>query len=526
MTRAAIYNRFWHTSGGGERYSAAIGQFLARSGVEVDLIGHEDVDLEALGSMLALDLSRVNLRVIPDAGDHAVAAVSSEYDLWVNATHMSRLMPRARRSVYICWFPAPLDYDQPTVRRAVNRYFGPYLRRPSGDRPWRRTDGWLPRENAGKSWLAWTSGDAGLEVAPGEELVLEAMLCRPGLPQTDLVLSRVDGGEVQRIKVGPRSKPARIVMPASKELLSLRLRSDASDSRKDDPRMLGVVVAGLRTAGRATLRERLVNRYPWLSAEPTDLKFLDSYDVVLAISTFTRDWVLRLWGIEPDVLYPPVAVEQIAPAELREPVIVSLGRFFPPEVGHSKRQLEMVHTFRKLVASGLMPDWRLVLIGGCEDAHLPYLHQVMAAAEGLPVEIHANAPRALVRSTLSTASIFWSATGVGMDEKRHPWANEHFGMSTVEAMAAGCVPVVIDRSGQREIVRDGVDGFRWAHEKQWRKRTLQVATKPELRARLAAAAIARADEFSDFSFEKRWADVVSRHALLPEPSGRDIEPVP
>ena len=526
MMRAAIYNRFWNTMGGGERYSAAIGQSLSRSGVEVDLIGHESVDLEALGSMLALDLSGVNLRILPDAGDGAVAAVSSEYDLWVTATYMSQLRPRARRSVYICWFPTPIDYDEPTVRRAVKRYLGPYFRQPSGDRPWRRTDGWHPRENAGKSWLAWTSGDAGLEVAPGAELVLEAMLCRPGLPRTDLVLSRVDGGELQRIKVGPRSKPARIVIPASKELLSLRLRSDASDLRKDDPRMLGVVVGGLRTAGRATLRERLVNRYPWLSLDSTDSEFLDSYDVVLAISTFTRDWVRRLWRIEPDVLYPPVAVEQVAPVEPREPVIVSLGRFFPPEVGHSKRQLEMVHNFRKLVASGLMPDWRLILIGGCEDAHLPYLHQVMAAAEGLPVEIHANAPRALVKSTLSTASIFWSATGIGMDEKRHPWATEHFGMSTVEAMAAGCVPVVIDRAGQREIVRDGVDGFRWAREKQWRNRTLQVATQPELRARLAAAAIARADEFSDLSFEKRWADVVSMHALLPDASGHDIGPVP
>lgn len=511
MTRAAIYNRFWSTMGGGERYSAAIGRVLSRSGAEVDLIGHEQVDLAELGSRLAVDLSNVNLRVIPHA-NYAVEAVSSEYDLWVTATHTSRSRSRAHRSVYVCWFPQPDDPDQTQLRRAAIRCLGPYLRRPAGNRPWRLTDGWLPRESAPtKSWLSWTSGDAGLEVEPGDELVLEALLWRPSLPETDLVLSHADGTEVQRIKVAQCSKPARIVVPASKEMLSLRLVSDAS-SRKGDSRMFGVVVEGLRTAGRMTLRERLMR---WLKLDPAGVGFLDSYDMVLAISEFTRDWMRRLWGVSPEILYPPIDVREfVAPIDQREPVIVSLGRFFPPEVGHSKRQLEMVHSFRKLVADGRMPDWRLVLIGGCQDAHLPYLHQVMAAAEGLAVEIHANAPRALVRSTLSTASIFWSATGIGVSEARRPWATEHFGMSTVEAMAAGCVPVVIDRSGQREIVRDGVDGFCWANERQWRARTLQVATQAELRVRLSASAVARADEFSDLSFEKRWHELASEHDLI------------
>ena len=62
---------------------------------------------------------------------------------------------------------------------------------------------------------------------------------------------------------------------------------------------------------------------------------------------------------------------------------------------------------------------------------------------------------------LSTASIFWSATGYG-ERDDQPWAAEHFGMTTVEAMAGGCVPVVIDKAGQQEIITPGVDGFRWS----------------------------------------------------------------
>jgi len=37
---------------------------------------------------------------------------------------------------------------------------------------------------------------------------------------------------------------------------------------------------------------------------------------------------------------------------------------------------------------------------------------------------------------------------------------EHFGITIVEAMSAGCVPVVHDSGGPKEIV-NGERGFRW-----------------------------------------------------------------
>jgi glycosyltransferase involved in cell wall biosynthesis len=115
---------------------------------------------------------------------------------------------------------------------------------------------------------------------------------------------------------------------------------------------------------------------------------------------------------------------------------------------------------------------------------------------------------------MSTASIFWSATGYGEDEERAPWAHEHFGMTTAEAMAGGCVPVVIDKAGQREIVRDGEHGFRWLTPEELADRTLQVAGDPELRARMSAASVQRAQQYSDEAFARRWRDVVAAHDLL------------
>jgi glycosyltransferase involved in cell wall biosynthesis len=251
-----------------------------------------------------------------------------------------------------------------------------------------------------------------------------------------------------------------------------------------------------------------------LLRNPRDLSFVDTYTVLLANSAYTQDWISRLWNADSDILFPPIDTRGVSPSAQRERIILTTGRFFAPGHGHSKRQLEMVQMFGELMRSGQLDGWQLVVVGGCEDKQRPYLEKVRAAAAGLPVQIHANAPRRLVESLMSSASIFWSATGFGEDTEKRPWTNEHFGMTTAEAMAGGCVPVVIDRAGQREIVREGIDGFRWNDPQQLRIRTVQVATDEALRKRLAGSAIQRAADFSDAAFAQRWQSIVDTHELI------------
>jgi glycosyltransferase involved in cell wall biosynthesis len=174
----------------------------------------------------------------------------------------------------------------------------------------------------------------------------------------------------------------------------------------------------------------------------------------------------------------------------------------------------MVRWFGDLHRSGRLPGWRLHVVGGCERSQEPYLAKIRAAAKGLPVDITANAPRSLVQQLLSSSAIFWSATGWGEDNEARPWAAEHFGMTTVEAMAGGCVPVVIDLAGQREIVKDGVVGFRWSTPEQLLDLTVRVARDPELRDRLSIAAVADAQQFSEQAFARRWSDIAARRLLL------------
>lgn len=519
IQKAAVYNRFWHSMGGGERHSGKIAEVLAADGVDVDLIGHTHLDTGALADHLGLDLRRVRFRYLPDRGDDAMAAVSADYDLFVNGSYMSRLAPRSRHAAYLCFFPTPPDHDLPRWRRAMVAAAGPVLR---GARPAVSFNiGWYPPEGGHRRRWTWTNGDGILSVAPGGQRHLRADLGRPGSPgPTPLRVTDVEGNVLATIEVGRAFAPARIPLPPSARGTELALTSgtfqpgDAGEPG-GDVRELGVAVSRARVVSSSeSPRARLALRFPWLLRDPRDLGFLDAYDVVMANSGFTKGWISALWGWDADVLYPPIQVERLSPAAQREPAVVSVGRFFAPGLGHAKRQLEMVRWFGDAHRSGELAGWRMHVVGGCEDSQLPYLAEVRAAAAGLPVEIHPNAPRSDVEKLLSTSSVFWSATGYGDDERTRPWTAEHFGMTTVEAMAGGCVPVVIDRAGQREIVRHGVDGFRWETPAQLVSLTRRVAGDRELAARLSASARDRAGAYSDAAFAASWRAIVARRGLL------------
>ena len=513
--RAAIYDRFWHSQGGGERHSGMIGVVLSHDGVEVDLLGHTEVDKDELAAHLGLDLSRVNLRIVPDKGDLEVAAISEEYDLFVNGSYMSRLAPRAKHNAYLCYFPTPFDADLSPWRRALTRRLGKYVRAHSGGLTF--GTGWFPPEGGRRRQWIWTSGEAIVALPPGNDRTLRFELGGPGLKAPVPLEIRDEHGTVLgEYTATPDFQVHRLPFPDSVRGTELHFSSPSFTPGGTDDRTLGVALSRMRMEGGAYgPREVIAHRFPWLLRDPTDLSFLEAYDTVMANGEYTRGWIDRFWSTDSEVLFPPIQTDRLHPAEQRTKSIVTVGRFFSPGLGHAKRQLEMVQMFGEGQRSGkLRPDWRMYVVGGCEESQRPYLAQVKAAAEGLPVEVIPNAPRSTVEHLLSTSSVFWSATGYGEDEEKSPWASEHFGMTTVEAMAGGCVPVVIDRAGQKEIVREGVDGFRWSTPDELIAQSARIAGDEDLRARLSASAAVRAEDYSEQAFADRWHAIAAKHSLL------------
>jgi glycosyltransferase involved in cell wall biosynthesis len=195
----------------------------------------------------------------------------------------------------------------------------------------------------------------------------------------------------------------------------------------------------------------------------------------------------------------------------KRPLVLSLGRFFDPALGHSKKQHEMLDAFVQLERSGRAPGWELALVGGADAASRDYVLAARRAAIGHPVHVHVNAKGALVEELLASASIYWHAGGFGEDPERHPERFEHFGIALVEAMAAGAAPVVFGAAGPAEIVRDGVDGRHWHTLDELVAITAELVADAPQRERLAAAARERASGFSVDHFRQRVTMLLGDH---------------
>lgn len=222
------------------------------------------------------------------------------------------------------------------------------------------------------------------------------------------------------------------------------------------------------------------------------LESVNTYDAVWANSEFTRGWIRRYWNRPSAVLYPPIDVEDFRPGQKRQQIL-SVGRFFAGS--HNKKHLIMIATFKQMVDQGLT-GWELHLAGGRVAAEAfdremqeTYLQQVREASEGYPIIVHVDLPFAELAQLYGESAIYWHASGFGEDEERDPIRFEHFGITTVEAMAAGCVPVVIGKGGQKEIVKHGQNGFLWNTTDELMALTLRVIQDTTLRETLAEAAV-------------------------------------
>ncbi len=98
------------------------------------------------------------------------------------------------------------------------------------------------------------------------------------------------------------------------------------------------------------------------------------------------------------------------------------------------------------------------------------------------------------------AKIYWHATGYGINENTNPQAVEHLGISTIEAMSAGAVPIVINKGGQPEIVTHNINGLLWQSQDELINYTNQIIENPKLQHKLAKAAQERSKDFSKTRF--------------------------
>jgi glycosyltransferase involved in cell wall biosynthesis len=180
-------------------------------------------------------------------------------------------------------------------------------------------------------------------------------------------------------------------------------------------------VQGMKGAALAAFRGRLRR---W------DRRAAQRPDVYVANSTAVAERIARFYGRDATVVPPPVAVGDFPLAGERDRTrFLWVHRLVP-----YKRPLEVAEAFRQL------PELRLTMVG------VGPLEERLRSALPPNVELLGWLPRDRL------AGLFASAGGfIHVGE-------EDFGISMVEALAAGAPVLAADRGGARDIVRPGQDG--------------------------------------------------------------------
>ncbi len=221
---------------------------------------------------------------------------------------------------------------------------------------------------------------------------------------------------------------------------------------------------------------------------------LKAWDLIIYNSEFTKKNSEKFWSLRSQVIYPPVDVDKIKP-KIKKRYILSVGRFFG-YLKDKKHEL-LIETFKALYKEKKLKDWSLHLVGSASEGDKLYIEHLRNLARSFPINFHPNLGYDKLIKLYGEASIYWHASGFGEND---PTKMEHFGISTVEAMAGGCVPVVIKKGGQLEIVENGKSGFLWNSLDELKKLTLTLIEEPYVMKKLSRDAQKRSKKFSKERF--------------------------
>jgi len=177
-------------------------------------------------------------------------------------------------------------------------------------------------------------------------------------------------------------------------------------------------------------------------------KNMEYKPLILTNSKFSASMISKFLGVKGLVIYPPVNVEEYLPLSRnrdRDNIILVIGRIEPA------KNIALVPFIAEKVKNG-----RFVIIGSIGS--YSYYKHLVRLVKSLRVEdrvrILPNASEREKIELLGRAKIYL-----------HPMKYEHFGISVVEAMAAGLIPVVHRSGGPwTDIVEFGRYGFGFRDE--------------------------------------------------------------
>jgi len=237
----------------------------------------------------------------------------------------------------------------------------------------------------------------------------------------------------------------------------------------------GLPWVAIPAATRSWMRPRYIRWFLWNLIDTQRLRVLarderlnaSAFDLILVNSYFSRETLLRLYGLDSTVCYLGVDTQLFVNHQhARENFVVGVGQLTP------SKNVEFVI---KAVAKIGVPRPRLVWIANMGADW--YYEKMRSLAESYEVTFEA---RASIDDN-ELVDILNRATAMVYAPRLEP-----FGLAPLEANACGLPVVAVAEGGVRETIIDGVNGFLVQHQPQMMAQAIQrLAHDKDLAAQLS-----------------------------------------
>ena len=460
--KVVVYDRWLHSMGGGEVVACSIAKILKDEGHEVLFISGKQVPPEKILNNLKIDLKGVEFIQIWN-DETAIKKVTVGKDLFVNISFMDYTIGFAKRNIYYVNFPTQL-YDS-LKGMLVNRFILPvisYFIKPV--EALTKIDAPVVIQNTPAYALRSSNKYAVTNLTPGKvrQVVFKIYLESFYKSILENLKVSIDNAKILEQSVKVQHLTNSLIFTTkfkpSTETVYINLSIDNLEKAEKDYGKIYIFypIIYLSKVQNFLLQDffQKVNIRLRAGIYSNVGKRLSTYRDIVTYSAFAWKWIKKYWDREAIIIAPPVDMlfkKYKVETFKKKNWICSVGRFFT--LGHGKKQEIMIEAFKKIYDSG-NKDWELHLVGGLGDepTSIEFFKYLKESSKNYPIIFHINVSAKEVEDVYLKSKIYWHATGFGEDENLFPIRFEHFGISPIEAVSAGCIPILFNGGGLPEII--------------------------------------------------------------------------
>lgn len=203
-----------------------------------------------------------------------------------------------------------------------------------------------------------------------------------------------------------------------------------------------------------------------------ELNNIKQYSTIVVNSDFTKKHVmlnLNKYNIpmkDIHVVHPPIPIpsrEQQAAimtaklSQFKTQSVVNVGRFF--KSGHTKRQDLVISIAQKCFEANLSLKFRLCGGLDTEKINIEYFQTLKEMAKGYDIELAPNVSREYLNNIYTEGTFYLHTCGYGYSSGIAPERTEHFGITVIEAMSYGLIPIIYKWGGLSDVISNSGVGL-------------------------------------------------------------------